>query len=177
MKTYLAYGAGLALTVFVVQLLFFVLGLHSDVDKFNGSQWVQSIANLAVTIVFIALGTRACGAAAAPEAGFPYGRALGAGFGITVVSSVIGAGLNLLYQTVVNPRIIDIMVQAQLNKLEAKGLSGDQLEQPEKFMRLFMGPVLGPIVYVFVGLFFGTLIALLVAAFVKRPAPSQVASA
>lgn len=177
MKTYLTYGAGLALAVFLLQLVFFILGFHSDVDKYNASLWFATVANIAVAVAAIALGIRARRAASDPAAAFSYGNAFGAGFGVTVVSAVGGAATNLLYMTVINPHLVDIMVQAQMDKLSAKGMSGDQLDQAEKFTRMFLGPIVGPLMYILFGLFFGTLITLIVAAFLKRPAPSQVASA
>lgn len=104
--------------------------------------------------------------------GFGYGRALWAGMLISIVSSILSAIFNYLYFAFINPGFTDIMLQDQMDKLQAKGMSGDQLEKVEKFTRFMMAPGMQGLFTLLAGLFIGFLIALVVAAFLKRPEPA-----
>jgi len=64
------------------------------------------------------------------------------------------------------------MLQDKLDKLQAKGVSGAQLEQAEKITRFMLNPIpaaIAGLIYLFI---LGFIIALIVAAFLKRPAPA-----
>ncbi len=58
-----------------------------------------------------------------------------------------------------------------MDKLQAKGVSGAQLDQAEKMTRMMMGPIPSAILGIIFGMIFGVILALIVAAFLKRPAP------
>jgi hypothetical protein len=128
------------------------------------------VTGLAVGITFIVLGIKARRGEVPPTEEFTYGNAMGAGFLTQVFGSLFGIPLLYLYATVINPHLSDLMVQMQMDKLQAKGLSGDQMDRAEHMMRLFSGPVAISVSGFFSSLILGTIIALIAAAFLKRDA-------
>jgi hypothetical protein len=177
MKTILTYGFCLALANFLLTLVLFILGFHSDAGKMAAAQWIGGGVSLAISVTVIALGTRARRDSLAPDAAFSYGSAVGAGFLISIVSTVLSTAGNYVYVTFINPHFVDVVVQSQLDKLSAKGLSSDQLDQAERLIRMTMGPLWQGVIFIIMGLLFGIVISLVTAAFLKRPAPSQGAPA
>ena len=81
---------------------------------------------------------------------------------------------NYLYFQVINPGFGDVIVQAQLAAMEAKGMSGAQLERAEKGIRWAMHPAIQSVIGFLIGMFWGTVLSLVVAAFVKRPASEEL---
>jgi hypothetical protein len=59
-----------------------------------------------------------------------------------------------------------------MDKAQAKGMSGAQLDQVEKFTRVIMGPGVMSVLVLVLGFVFGFIISLVVAAFLKRTAPA-----
>ena len=172
MKTYLTYGSAMAGGGFVLVLILFILGFHSDPSKLSVAQWIQSCVGLGIAIACIVLGTKARRAQVPTTEDFGYGRALGTGVLITLVASLIGIVTTYLYVGVINPHFSDVIVQAQADKLEAKGLSADKIEQIQKMSAPFMKPPMQMAFGFLGGMFFGTIISLISAAFLKRP-PSE----
>jgi uncharacterized protein YybS (DUF2232 family) len=177
MKTYLLYGFGMAAAGFLLQLVLFVLGLHSDVSKFSEAQWIGGLLGLVIAIAAIVLGTQAKRELLPEGSGFSYGQAVGVGVMISLFSGILGSVLNYVYVSFINTGFTEIVVQVQLAKAQAKGMDSDQLDQLEKGVRFMTSPVPQAVVgFIFV-MFFGTVLSLVTAAFLKRPAPGQPASA
>ena len=176
MKTYVTYGFFMALGGLLLTLALFFLGFHSDAAKLSSSQWIGSVGGLAIGITVLTLGIKARRADVPVTEEFGYGRALAAGVMITLFGALFGIVTNYLYFQVINPNMADLIVQAQLDKMEAKGMSGAQLEQAEKGIRMFMKPVFSAIFGFIMGLFWGTIISLIAAAFLKRKAVDDLAA-
>lgn len=174
MKTYLTYGFFMALAGLLLVLALFFLGFHSDPAKLSSAQWIGSLGGLAIGIVTIVLGTKARREEIPPSEAFGYGRALGAGVMIGLVGSFLGIFTNYAYMQFINPGMADLIIQAQVDKLEAKGLSGAQLEQAEKMTRMMIGPVISSCFSFVGGVFFCTVISLITGAILKRPAKEEV---
>jgi hypothetical protein len=173
MKTYLTYGVSMSLASALLTLILFFLGFHSDPAKLGTSQWISSLGLLAISVTCLSLGMKARRAEVPLTEEYGYGSALFVGFMISLFAGFCSIVTNYLYFNVINPGFTDIIVQAQLDKMEAKGLSGAQLEQAEKGIRMFMNPIFsGCFVFLSV-LFWGTLISLVAAAFLKRPATEE----
>ena len=174
MKTYLTYGAAMAGGGFVLTLVLFILGFHSDPAKLSTAQWVQGCLGLAIGIACIVLGTKARRAQVPATEEFGYGRALGAGVMIGLFASLFGLVTTFLYGGVINPHFSDVIIQAQADKLEASGLSADKIEQVQKMSAPFMKLPMQMVAGFLGGMFFSTLISLVTAAFLKRPASDQL---
>jgi hypothetical protein len=176
MKTYVSYGAAMAGGGFVIVMLLYILGFHSDATKLSTAQWIQSCLGLGVSITCIVLGTKARRATVPAEAEFGYGSALGTGVMITLFAALIGIVTNLLYSQVINPSMTDLVVQAQIAKWEAMNMPAARMEQAEAMMRKMMSPPLQACFGFLAVMFFGTVISLISAAFLKRPANDELQS-
>lgn len=174
MKTYLTYGSAIAGGSFLLVVILFILGLHSDPSKLSTAQWIQGCVGLAIGITGTVLGIKARRAQVPVTEEFGYGSALGAGVMITLFAALLTLVTTFLYGGVINPHFTDVIMQAQADKLEARGLSADKIEQVQKisapFMKLPMQMVFG----FFGGMLFGTIISLIAAAFLKREAVTDV---
>ena len=177
MKTYLTYGSAMAGGGFVLVLILYILGFHSDASKISTAQWIQGVLGLGVGIVCIVLGTKAKRASVPATEEFGYGGALGTGVMITLFAALIGIVTNLLYMQVINPGMTDLIIQAQTAKMEAAGMSGARLEQVEAMTRKMMSPPIQACFAFLGGMFFGTIISLITAAFLKRPATDELTAA
>lgn len=173
MKTYLTYGFVMALAGALLTLVLFFLGYHSDVEKLASAQIIGSIGGLIIGFIVIFLGTKARRAEVPASEPFGYGRALGAGVMISLFGSLFGIVTNFVYFKLINPSMVDLIVQAQLDKFEAKGMSGVQLEQAEKMVRMMSGPIISSVFGFIAAFLFGTLIALITAAFLRRNATAD----
>lgn len=170
MKTPLTYGAYTALGNALLVLIAYFLGYHSDPAKLASSQMVMTVAGLAVSITGITLGIRARRTEIAPDVDFSYGRALGAGVLVALFAALFGTVFQLLYQNVINPDMIEVIMQQQAAAMEAKGLGSQQIEQAQKFMKMMFHPAIQFVTGILFGTLWGVLVALVAAAFLKRPA-------
>lgn len=177
MKTYLTYGFAMALGGALFTLVLFFLGFHSDPAKLQTGQWISIPVLILITVVCLVLGLKARLADVPVTEDFGYGRALGNAVMIVLFAAIIGIATNLLYFMVINPGFVDVAVQAQIDKLEAKGMSGTQIEQAEKGIRWMMKPPILACFGFISGMFWGTLIALITAAFFRRPAVNDLTTA
>lgn len=170
MKTYLKFGGAMAGGAFVVVLLLYMIGMHSDPSQLTMAQVIQTCAGLALGIACIVLGTKERRTATPAEEDFGYGKALGAGVMITLFAALLGIVTNVLYMQLINPGFTDIIVQAQIAKWEAAGMSGARIEQAEGMMRKMMSPPIQATFGFLAGMLFGTIISLITSAFLKRAA-------
>ncbi len=176
MKTYLTYGSAMAGGGFVLTLVLYILGFHSDPAKLSAAQWLQGGLGLVISIACIVLGTKARRATVPATEEFGYGSALGAGVMIGLVAAVIGLLTTYLYIGVINPHFNELILQAQADKMEAQGLSAEKVEQIQKMSAPFMKLPM-QLAFSFIGgMFFATLVSLVTAAFLKRPASDELQS-
>jgi hypothetical protein len=171
MKHVLFYGFVSALIGAVLVLVLYFTGFHSDVSKLGVASVIGNIAGLVITVSCMVLGTKAVRDDTPPEEDFGYGRALWASFRISLVSTFLYGVFNFCYVSFINPGFIDIMVQGQMAKLEAKGVSGPALDNAEAMTRKFMQPVPAFIFVLLIGTLFGLVLSLIVAAVLKRKTP------
>ena len=174
MKTPLIYGLYLALAGLLLNLGLFFAGYHSDPDKMMSVQWPSLVIFVAIAAILIVLGIKARRAEIPASDDFGYGRALWAGVLIGAFSCVIGIVTNLLYTRVINPRFKEVMIQGQINKMEAAGLPSDQVEKMEKMMHSPVAAVVNTIAIICIIMVIYTIISLIAAAFLKRPAAGSM---
>ena len=170
MKTCSLYGFIMALAGALLTLVLYFMGFHSDPARLEAAKWIQNIGGLAIGVGVLVLGVRARRAEVPETEEFGYGRAVGAGVQISLVSSVLSAAFTYAYGAFINPGFAEILVQDAMDKAQAKGASGAQLDQAEKFIRLMMGPGAMSTLALILGFIFGVIIALVVGAFLKRAA-------
>jgi predicted DNA repair protein MutK len=175
MKTPLTYGLYMALAGLLVNLGLYFAGFHSEVEKLGTAQTIATVCNLILGVTLLVLGVKARRAEIPPTEDFGYGRALLAGIQISLFACLFGIVTNFLYMGVINRGLKELMVQAQIAKWEALGMSSDKIEQAEKMMRMMMNPALQAVFGIIFGMIICTIISLIVAAFLKRPAQDELA--
>ena len=168
MKTYLTYGSAMAGAGFLLTIVLYVLGFHSDPAKLSVANWVQGCLGLGISITCIVLGTKARRAQVPAGEPFGYGGAFGAGVMISVFSALCALVTTYLYFGLIDPHFTDMIIQAQANKLEAQGLSADRIEQIQKVSAPVMKLPMQMVFAFFGSIVFGTIISLITAAFLKR---------
>lgn len=175
MKTYLVYGFGITLANAVLTLGLYFAGYHSDPAKIGSAQWIISAGSFLITVTGIVLGTKARRAEWPAHENFSYGSALGAGVMIVLFTALFSMVTNYIYFALINPGLTDLMVQSQVAKFEAKGMSSAQIEQVEKGIRAFSRPPIQAALGFIGGMIFGTVISLITSAFLQRQARDQFA--
>lgn len=173
MKTYLTYGFAMAFVGALLNFALYFAGYHSDPAKLTAAQVIGTVVGLGSAITFIILGIRARRAETPLTEEFGYGSALVSGIMVVLFASLIGTVLNYLYFHVINPGFADVVIQAQAQKMEAKGMSATSIEQMEAGVRRMMNPALQAAIGFVVSMFFGTLVSLIAAIFLKRSADEQ----
>lgn len=175
MKTCALYGFIIALADSLLVLVLFFLGFHSDPAKLIAAGLIGTIGALAIGVGVTALGVKARRSEIPETQGFGYGSALWAGVQISAVACVLASIFDYAYNAFINPGLADIIVQAQMDKLQSKGLSADQSDKVEKMYRFMQTPGIHAISALIGGFMFAFIISLIVAAFLKRPEPSEAA--
>jgi hypothetical protein len=173
MKTCALYGLAIAVANALLILALFFLGFHSDPAKYQAAKYIGGLGSLAIGITFTVLGIKARRAEVPAGEPYGYGRALGAGMQIGVVASLLCAVFNYAYFAFINAGFADIIIQDQLDKMQAKGIDGARAEKAEQFMRFMMSPGVYAIQTFIGGVIFALIIALIVAAFLKRGEPAE----
>ncbi len=177
MKTTFYYGVIMAVIGILLNYAMYFLGFHDSVEKMHTGQMIGFCIGAISGIVCLVLAARARRQETPASEPFGYGRSLLACF-LTSLWSVCFTTLSwVIYIGVVNPGVRDIMVQGEIAKLEAKGLSSDQIEKAEGMIRMMMGPVPQGLVGFCIGLVFWTVLSLIIAAFIRRAAAGPAATA
>ncbi len=102
-----------------------------------------------------------------------YGQGVGIAFWLTLVSTVIYSIFFYVYIKFIDSSFMDMIRDQQLEQLEARGMSDEQIEQAMKFTEMFTSPeaLLG--FGIFGGVFFGVIIGLIVAIFTQNKRPEM----
>jgi hypothetical protein len=177
MKTTLIYGAVMAVVGTLIACILFFLGFHDSSEKLGTAQALGTVLGLVNAIVCLFLGLRARRDEVPASEPFGYGRALGNGTLIALWGAIFGSIGHMLYMGVINPGFRDIIVQGELAKMEARGMSSTQIEQAEGMVRMMTGPIPSGIFALIFGFIFSFLLALIVATFVRRPATAAAPAA
>ncbi|HEX2100623.1 MAG TPA: DUF4199 domain-containing protein [Candidatus Synoicihabitans sp.] len=171
MKTTLVYGAGIAIGGAILTLVFYLLGYHTDVEKFQTGQRAGMLWYL-ILIIGLVLGLRAV-RESSPDRSLSYGRGVGSGALISLWTGIFSAVFTIIYAKLINPRFGDTMLAFQEAQMTEKGMTAEQIEQAAGFMRLFSNPVIVAVASILGTLVIGTVFAVVIALFVKRaPAPN-----
>ena len=176
MKTYLSFGAGIAIGNSLLTLILFFAGYQTDPDKLQSVRWVSGLLGIAIYLVGLCYGLKIRRAEVPVDKPFGYGQAFGAALMISLFALICGEIFQYLYLTVINPGIFGVYEQAQRAALEARGLSDDKVDAQLAMMKKFNTPIVW---IIFSGLFIAlidTLASLAVAAFFTRKNPDEAVS-
>ena len=155
----------------VLTLLLFFAGFHDSVEKMKAAQWIGSIGGLAIGVGCLTLAMREKRAQFPADKEWGYGSALGAGVLTGLFASLFGLVTAYAYFAIFNPGFSEVVFQAQVAAMEAKGMSSAQIEKIEPMLRQWMSPIAMVIMQGVMGVVWSTLIALIVAIFLRKRTP------
>jgi hypothetical protein len=172
MKNASLFGFITALAGAFLVLVMYFLGFYSDPAKISLSSWISSPIGLAIVVTCMVLGVKARRAEIPASDGFGFGRAWWSGMSISIVSAILTSIFNYCFYAFIDPGLNDLLMQVGESKLEAKGMSSDQIEKLQALNKVFMTPPIEALSTLILGVIVGCIIALIVAAFLKQPDPA-----
>jgi hypothetical protein len=177
MKTTFIYGLGMAIAGTLLNFMFYFLGFHETIEKIGTAQSIGIVGGIIITIGGLILAIKARRSETPAEESFGYGRALGSGVLTALWASLFGTISNVVYMSVINPDIQDLIVQGEIAKLEASSMSAEQIDQAEGMIKMMTSPAASGIMG-FLGAFvISVILCLIIATFLKRPATDNFAEA
>ncbi len=159
--TALRYGVIGGLLVIVIGLIQYLLGITSTISQAVG--WLSML----ITIVFPVLAIR--GHRDNDLGGYiSYGRGLGTGVLTALIIGLVTAIWTILLYNVIDPSIMDQIMQVQAEAMEEQGMSDEDIENVATMTGKFMtAPVMAAIGFG-TSLLFGFVASLIAGAVMKR---------
>jgi hypothetical protein len=167
-KLSLIYGAAMAMAGAVLTLLLYLTGLHDSVERLSLAQWIGTAGGVAIGVTCLALTMREKRAHHPADSDWSYGSALGGGTLTGLWGSLLGMATAYAYFGLINPGFSDVVYQAQVAGMEAKGVSAAQIEKMEPMLRKWMSPLVMTLIQGVMGFIWSFLLALIVAIFFRR---------
>lgn len=100
-----------------------------------------------------------------------FGQGLGLGTLTSVVASMISGFYSTAYTKFIDPSIPDQMLKVQIQDMEQRGYSDDQIEQALEMTQLFRNPGFSFIFVLFISILAGFVLSLIIAAIMKKDKP------
>src|SRR6185295_8673838 len=135
MKPYLKYGLIAAATGIVISMITYLLGL----DKTDTGQYIGYL-NIIVIITVMAMAVKE----RREELGgyIEFGQAFSTATMTVLIAAAITAVYTYLYVSVINPGFREYTLQKELEKMEAKGMSQEQIDLAMSYTEKFMTPTM-----------------------------------
>lgn len=165
MGTKFTYALVLTIAGAVFNLLLYFTGYQTE--KLAVGQHLNWIG-FVIMVVVLVLGIRAV-REEAPDKALTFGRGVGAGVQISLLSGLMGGIYNFIHFKFINPEFVDYQMEIVRAKWEEVGMSAAQIEQAEGITRAMMGPVSQAIWTPLMALLVGTIVSLVAAALLRRP--------
>ena len=102
-----------------------------------------------------------------------FGRSLGVGMYTALIYSLIAGVFTLLYFTVIDPEMVDMIKNNAIAQMESQGMSDAEIEQGMSVAGMFMSPVAMTIMSLVSNMFLSFIFALIVAAIAKKDPPAS----
>lgn len=172
MKTPLTYGVIMAVASALLTLILFFVGFHDSPEQMQSGagKFIAVVVPLAISIICLALAMRDKRANTPDDAPWGYGSAVWTGVLTAVVASLLGAVFAYLYFGLINPTMTDVLYQAEVAKMEDKGLSPEQIDRAEQFMRKMLSPGFMAVFQSIGGFLVTVVLSLILAIFYKKRA-------
>lgn len=169
MGTKFTYALILTIAGAILNLLLYFTGFQTE--KLAVGQHIQWLG-FVIMIAVLYLGIKAV-REESPGQHMGYGKGVGTGVLISLMSGLMSAVYNFIHFKFVNTEFADYQMEIVRAKWEEAGMGAAQMEQAEGFARAMMGPVATAIMTPIMVLFFGLIFSLIIAAILKRPAPPE----
>ena len=128
--------------------------------------WTTSIASI-IVIVLAHREYKSYG-----DSYMSYGKGLGIGTLISLVSSLVSALFAYIYLKFIGPEYMNLVKEEQIRSMEESGMGDDQIEQAMEISSFFMSPEFTLIIGIFGGVLIGLILSLIISAFTKNNDPS-----
>ncbi|HVU34061.1 MAG TPA: DUF4199 domain-containing protein [Opitutaceae bacterium] len=176
MKTYLTYGALLALVGALLTFGLYLTGFHDTTDKLKVAQWIGFAIGLPSGVACLALAMRERRNELPAGRTWGYGPAFVAGLATAGWASFFGAIVSYIYLAFVNPQMSDLAYQLQIMKLEQKGVPQERIDAAASMMHRFLTPGVMTISQTIGGFIGSVLLALIVAIFFRKAVAAAASS-
>lgn len=100
-----------------------------------------------------------------------FGQGLGLGMLLFVTGGVLFAGFDVLYKKVIDPGIVDKLLEITEMQYEKSGLSPEAIEQAIETARPFIAGPFAPVIIIFSYALTGFICSLIMAAIMKKNPP------
>jgi hypothetical protein len=164
----------------VLTLLLYVAGFHEAPAKLTAARWIGGLGGVAIGAACLALAMREKRSLLPADADWGYGSAFGTGALTSLFGSLIGLVTTYAYFGLLNPGFGDVLFQAQVAEMEARGMPAAQIEKIEPMIKMWMSPAALTLTQGVMGFVFSLILALIVAIFFRQrpatpPAPPPAA--
>lgn len=105
-----------------------------------------------------------------------FGQGIGTEFWCTLTSTSIASVFMYVYIKFIDSAFIDMIKDRQLEEMQKRGMSDEQIEQAMKIAGMFTSAEAILLFGIFGGIFFGVLIALIVTIFTQKKNPDGIPS-
>jgi len=164
----MTHGFYMALAGAFLVMALYILGFHSDPEKFGIGQAIATVGGLAISIIFMLSGVREKRALTPADQKWGYGSAMGTAFMVGLFGTLIGLVFNYLYFFHINSSFSELVLQTELAKLEAQDVPPEAIEKAEPFIEMMTSAPAMLATGAIFGLIGNTVIALIMAAFTKN---------
>ncbi len=132
-------------------------------------QWISSVVSILLSFGVLFLAFREFREL---NGGFmSFGQGLGLGMLLFVTGGVLAAGFDIVYKKVIDPGIIDKILEMTEMQYEKSGLSPDAIEKAMESAKPFIAGPLAPVVVIFSFALTGFICSLIMAAIMKKNPP------
>lgn len=157
----ISVGVKYGLILSLVSVVYFLALVLSGQNAFDNKwSWLSVIFSIGIMIL---------GHKAFKDEGngfMSFGQGVGVGFWISLVSVIVGGIFTFVYSTMIDPAVMDLFFDKQMEDMQAKNMPDDQIEMAVSWTKKLFWPM-----YIFFGVFFGVLIALIVSIFTQKKYP------
>ncbi len=158
----LKWGLIYGLLSIVVSTIIYTFNLLSQ-------QWISTVVSILLSIGVLFMAFREFREL---NGGFmSFGQGLGLGMLLFVTGGVLFAGFDVLYKKVIDPGIVDKLLEITEMQYEKSGLSPEAIEQAIEAARPFIAGPFAPVVVIFSYALTGFICSLIMAAIMKKNPP------
>ena len=100
-----------------------------------------------------------------------YGQGIGIAFWISLIASTASSIFTYIYIKFIDPEWVNIILDAQLEGMQEKGMSDEEIEMAMSMTEKFMTPEMILIFGIVIGISMGLIVALIVTIFTQKKNP------
>ena len=164
------YGLIWGLIGILVGLLAHIMGWNDPADPNVMMSIILGLISFGVSVTMIVLAVKTH---RDQELGgyMTFGRGFTTGILTTLFNAVITTIWMVVFFSLINPDMFDMIEANMIEQWEEQGLDDEQIETAKGYASMFTGPVFMTIATFFGTLFWGAIISLVVSAVMKKDAP------